>query len=234
MPYPVWSRGDYTRSININLTDEQTKSIESQGPWTDWIEQGHGEIDLKPGLLAGEKARQGKNGPYNIVAFRHGTTQAPTEQNPMPINVYNLIRRETNKADAAYKAGKSNTPGTSRVTGQNVPVQRASGKVDMGRSYQWGYRLPESQGGQKKVKQTTQGQYQWKTGKRTGMVRMAADTSRARSSSYITFRVVSINSDPASWLVPPKDPNPIRQAVIDSLQEEVQGILKLAMEEDLK
>lgn len=227
-PRAIWSRGEYTKSISVDLSDDMVKRIYSTGPWTERIERGHGEIDLKPGLLRGPKSRLGDRGPYNIVAFRHGTTQAPTERNPMPINVYNLIKSQTDKADRAYKQGTSSKPGTSRVTG-NVHL----GGQRYQRSYRWGYRLPKDQGGPRKTKETSRGDYTWKTGKRTSMVRMDASTSSARSSSYITFRTVSVHSDPASWIVPPLEGIPIRQAVIDALEDETKKILQMAMEEDL-
>lgn len=228
-PRVINSRGDYTRSINVNLSDDAVKSVESQGPWTEWIEDGHGEIDLKPGLLSGKNAKMGDRGPYNVVAFRHGTPDTLSSNNAMPLNVYNMIKRETDKADRAYKQGQSTRPGTSRVTGKSV---HPGGQTK--RSYQWGYRLPESAGGPRKTKDTSKGQYTWKTGKRSSMVRMDASTSKARSSSYITFRTVSIHSDPASWIVPPKQGIPIRQAVIDSMEDQVKEVLRMAIEEDLQ
>lgn len=233
MPYAIRSRGDYTKSIQVDVSDENVKEISASGSQTEWIESGHGEIDLKPGLIHGPKARQGVRGPYNIVAFRHGTPDSLPSNNPMPVNVYNLIKKETDKADKAYASGQSNKPGTSRITvSQKTPSSQKGGKPTITRSYQWGSSVPESAGGTRETKQTSQGDYQWKTGKHTGMRRMAASTSGAKSSSYITFRVVSIHSDPASWIVPPLPANPIRQAVVDSLEEEVKGILKAAMEED--
>lgn len=226
-PRVINSRGDYTRSINIDVTDEQVKYIYSQGPWTERIEKGHGEIDLKPGLLSGPKARAGEKGPYNIVAFRHGTTSDPSN-NPMPINVYNLIKRETDKIE------RQGGVGMSRQTGKGPgKIQRASGKQDLKTNYQWGYRLPSSQGGTPKTKKTSQGDYTWKTGKHSDMARMDTSTSKMRNSQYVTFRTVSIHSDPASWIIPPKDPLPIRDKVKEAMREETETMLRQAMNEDL-
>jgi len=94
--------------------------------------------------------------------------------------------------------------------------------------------LPSAMGGAAETKKTSQGDYTWSTGKRTGMVRMDASTKRARSSKYITFRVVSYKSDPASWIIPAKDPVPIRQKVVDTLRAESEKLIKMGMEEDLK
>jgi hypothetical protein len=216
------SRGDYTKSINVDTTDVQTKIVSSRGPWTDWIEAGHGELDLKPGLLRGPKARLGRNGPYNIVHFRQGIPNTLASNHPMPINIYQIIKKETDKADRAGGRGTSRVTGTTTVDGRQV------------RTYDWGYRVPKNRGGQPQTKLTSLGEYTWKTGKFSGMVRMDTSTARAKSSSYMTFRTVSTKSDPASWIVPPLEGVPIRQAVIDSLRDDVKAFIKMAIEEDLK
>jgi hypothetical protein len=233
-PRVINSRGDYTRSIHADLSKEQLKAVWSNGPWTDQIEKGHPEIDLKPGLLHGPKARMGKNGPYNIVPFRHGIPNSLKSNNPMPQDLYNMMRRETNKLDK-IRAATGHGTGTSRIVGKGPGVwQRVSGAQDVKNNYQWGFRLPASKGGIPETKQTSQGDYTWKTGKHSGMVRMDTSTKKARSSEYITFRVVSYKSDPASWIVPKQDPIPIREKVVEILKEETQLLLKIAIEEDLK
>ena len=235
-PRRIWSRGPYTQSIQVEDIGPSTAAAVSVGPWTRWFEEGHGEIDLKPGMLKGPKARLSKDGtPYNIIAFRHGTGGLPSN-NPMPINVYNIMKYETNKADQAYKAGRSQTPGVSKITGVSPTpnIQRASGAMDVGRIYQWGYRLPAQFGGPAETKDTSKGQYQWKTGKYTSMVRMQANTSKAKSSTYITFRTVSIHSDPASWIVPALEALPIRQIVMDYMKDYTTEMLKDGLEKDLQ
>ena len=234
-PRVINSRGDYTKSIHADVSKEQLKTIWSQGPWTEQIEKGHGEIDLKPGLLHGPKARMGKNGPYNIVSFRQGVPNSLKSNNPMPQDLYRMVRKITDKMNKGFSAGTSAKPGSSSITGKGPGVwQRVSGKVDLKNNYLWGFRNPEATGGSPQTKKTSVGDYTWKTGKYTGMVRMDASTSRARTSEYRTFRVVSYKSDPASWIVPPMDPLPIREKVVEALRDETQRILKIAIEEDLK
>jgi hypothetical protein len=228
-PRIINSRGDYTKSINADLNKDQLKEIYSKGPWTDWIEKGHGQIDLKPGMLRGPKARQGKNGAYNIIPFRHGVPNSLKSNNPMPSNVYNYMKKETNRREAAGDIGKSKIVGKGPET-----INRANGTMDLKLKYQWGSKLPASLGGTPKTKFTTYGSYTWKTGKYTGMVRMDTSTKRKTTSEYLTFRVVSIHSPASSWIVPPMEPLLIRRAVVDSLREETEKILKMAIEEDLK
>lgn len=234
MPFPIWSRGDYTRSIGVDISNEELKYVYGKRLTTEGLEEGHGEIDLKPGLLSGPKARQGKFGPYNIVSFRHGVPGTSPSNNPMPASSYSFINKQAKQADQAYQAGHSSKPGTSSVTGYSPkPVNLTKGRgIGSIRSYNWGSKLPESLGGVAQTKKTSKGDYSWTTGKRTGMVKMEAGAGG--TTNYRTFRVVSYKSDPASWIVPPREANPIRQSVLNSLSDEFKDLLKSAMEEDIQ
>jgi len=222
-PRVVNSRGDYIRSIQVDVSKRDEKLVFTDSPTHQYIEDGHGEIDLKPGLLAGKKARYGKEGPYNIVAFRHGVPGTLKSNKPMPLNLYEFIKKETDKAEAAGQNAYS------RVTGRDskkAPPQN--------RMYSWGMRVPASKGGTPKTKKTSQGKYTWKTGKYSSMVRMQSKTQKAKHSHYITFRVVSMKSDPASWIVPPLAGAPIREAVVTTMRPIVEDMIRAALEEDLK
>jgi hypothetical protein len=244
-PRVINSRGPYTKSIHLNDESNGSKVIESTGPWTDWIEKGHGEIDLKPGLLSGPKARMGKKGPYTIVSFRQGVPTSIKSNNPMPQDTYKHMINMTGAINKAYQSGQSAQPGTSRVT------SNTGGK----RKTTWGYRLPAEQGGEpqaKTIKESgfgkqitfngetfrlagrTPGEYTHKTGKQTGMVRMDTSAGRGKTSEYRTFRVVSMRSDPRSWIVPAADPLPIRDKVIQAVAPKAQDIIRAMLEEDLK
>jgi len=200
-----------------------------------YIEEGHGEIDLKPGLLSGPNARigekgpyNGEKGPYNIVHFRHGTPGAEIGSRPMPVSIYRLMLRDTKRAEATREQGLSSRGGISKVVRESpVPEQR---------KYKWGHRFDSKSetGGRSKI--TSRGLYQWKTGKYAGMVRMQQSTSRAMRTQYITFRAVSAASDPASWIVPAVDPVPIRRAAVEFVHGtvDIQGLLRDAIEQDLK
>jgi len=244
------SRGDYTRSINYDISSDERKIVFSDAnkPYTSWIEEGHGEIDLKPGLLAGPKARAGKKGPYNIVSFRHGVPGTDKENNaPMPMNIYNVIKSETNKLDSkrtreinkmknegtsGWLQGWTPKRGTSKII-ETYEAPNAKGESTLRRTYDWGYRLPAHLGGTPETKQTSKGEYTWKSGKHAEMVRMQTSTSRAKNSNYITFRVVSYRSDPASWIVPEREGIAIRAGVLEQMAEKTKEILAAAMREDL-
>ncbi len=212
--------GGYAGSIQVDNTGDEVKYVFSDSPHHKYIERGHGEIDLKPGLLSGPKARLGKSGPYNIVAFRHGTPQA--QDHPMPIQVFQLMQQETAKADAARKTSISRVT----KTGGGRTVLRASAMSKRGfagwatrqlNEYKWGASLPKSAGR-----------------KYAGMVRMQMQTGAAKRTGYITFRVVSVHSPARSWIVPPLQGIPIRDIVVKQMGEVASGIIKDALEEDLR
>ena len=198
---------------------------------TELLERGHGLIDLKEGLLKGPKSRIGKNGRYNIVAFRHGIPGTdPYRNNPMPISVYKSFTAQIREADQKKAAGSAPVGGKSSIV-SDTPTR--------GRTYEWGERFDRKSktGIQNKTITKggrTVGTYTHKTGRYAGMVAMQASTQRARSSSYLTFRVVSAASDPMSWIVPEQDPWPVRQAVTDYMRPFAEDMLKRAMEQDMK
>ena len=225
----ISSRGGYTRSINADISEPSRKIIYSQAdkPYTEWIERGHGEIDLKDGLLSGPKSRMGKLGRYNIVGFRHGVPDTLSSNSPMPMQVYQVIKTETDRLDAAFRKKQSEQRGASIITGQKVVDDRVV------RGYAWGYRLSEAHGGPALTKKTSKGVYQWTTGKYTGMVRMDTTVRKAKYSQYMTFRVVSYKSHPASWIIPPVAGVPIRTAVVEAVAPLANILIKNAIEADL-
>ena len=209
----IRSRIGYSNSISLDLSKSNEKIIYSNYTTknnlnvTKLIEDGHGEIDLKPGLLHGKSARQGKNGPYAIVSFRHNTP-GPKAQNPMPSKVYNQAKKLTlTHLDANKKIIERGTRLSAKFGGEPETKTLLKNYTFMGK-----------RGKGKK--------YTWKTGKYTGMIRLA------NKAGYLTFRVVSYKSDPNSWIVPAIQGAPIRQAVIDIMKPIAEQMLKEAFGKD--
>lgn len=239
LPFLVHSKGGYARSIQRRQISPTVWEVFSgyttktgRGV-TELLERGHGPIDLKPGLLAGPKSRAMKGGGrYNVVSFRHGTPGSDQfRNNPMPLSVYQEFTRQVKAADAAKAAGASEGGGTSYVT--------KSSATPSGRRYRWGLHYDqESQRGRrskivKNRKGRPVGHYTWASGKYAGMVRLEQSTARSRRGGYMTFRVVSSKSDPMSWVVPAQPPWPVRDAVIESMRDIAEGMLREALEADL-
>ena len=201
------SRGPYTRSIKVDDKGPFEKTIFTDYFAHKYIEDGTPETDLKPGLLYGPRSRPtADGGRINVVSFRHGVPGTLGSNNPMPMNIHNLMQQETRRAEA--------------VRGSRLGGVRAV--------------LPKGMGGDPETKVTQKfGTYTWKVGKHEGMQRIDTSTGRGKSSKYITFRTVSTNSDPASWIVPERPPIPIRKALVDLLQPEIELLLKNAFTADI-
>ena len=232
-PRIIKSGAEYAQTIQVNVTDDFIKEVFTDSPHHKYIEQGHGEIDLKPGLLSGAKVRYSKSGtPFNIVAFRQGTPKSLS--NPMPVNVYHLAKAAFDKADA----DKAKTVrGFAGWAGGAVPVKRAGTSRIVStnpRTYEWGLKMGKDFGGPATtIKTTSKGTYAHKFSKYAGMVRMHATTAGAKRTEYITFRAVSVHSDPASWIVPPLEGAPIRQAVVEKMRDETVTLMREAILKDL-
>ena len=151
--------------------------------------------------------------PYNIVHFRHGVSGTETSNRPMPLNIFNLMQKES-KAAAKQKQ---------RVMSviQSTKPRRAAYGVKISSDIQQG----------RKTQSYTK--YTWKSSPYAGMVRMQTSTGKAKSSQYITFRVVSKNSDPRSWILPPVEGIPIREIVVKAVKPIAEDLIAQALKEDL-
>ena len=201
----VRSSGPYHRSIQSDTANPLEKIIFTDSPVHKYIEDGAPETDLKPGLLAGPKSRPTlSGGRMNIISFRHGVPSAA--RNPLPDNIYQKMLQETQRAESKRQAS---TGGVRAV-------------------------LPKGEGGTPQTKVSEQfGVYRWKVGQYEGLRRIDTSVGRGHSSKYLTFRVVSTNSDPASWIVPERKPIPIRHAVVDLVTPVVEKMLKDSFELDI-
>ena len=185
--------GEYARSIQAQYPvegDPFRGQVFSTAPYAAALEYGTSARDMKPSLLASPKAKTSKSGGrYLIIPFRHGV---PGSQGlpAMPQSIYAQARKLEHYG--ASKAHLGPSPWGQRT---QLPVGQT--------------RLPSGLlvGGQP-------GPYTWKTGLYSGMVRAGTP----RHSQYITFRVVSSHSDPASWWYPGFSARHIRQNALNSLQ----------------
>ena len=237
LPFVVNAR-NYQRTIQRKQTGQYSWEIYSDYTTktglgvTALLEQGHGPIDLKPGLLRGPKSRVGKNGRYNVVSFRHGSPNSDPQRNdPMPLSVYRSFTNDVKQIDAQRQAGATAKSGTSYSSKSSV--------TPGSRNYMWGKKYdPGSKIGQQTKlildKGKLKGTYTHKAGKYAGMVRLQQSTSKSKRGGYFTFRIVSSASDPMSWIVPEKEPWPVRQAVTDFMRPFAEGILQEALQEDIR
>lgn len=202
---------------NVSQRIVAAKKIAEQLEW------GTGPWDMKPMLLGGPKSRVGKNGKYNIIPFRHGTSDKYSPNSnftPMPKNVYKQARElkatiaETKRvANPLYAHSTQGTHSDKHI-----------------RTLQWGGRLAaQGPAGQNK----TSG-YQHKNDKYEGMVRVEKTYAKATQSQYMTFRVVSERSAAGSWIHPGYEAHNIAQGVAAFCKSAVEQMIGDAAAADIQ
>lgn len=198
----------YVESIKWRMVGPMAAEISSDFKPALQIENGRPARDLKRMLQTSKKVRLAKEGPhkgqrYLIIPFRHNTP-TPSGQGAlapqMPSAVY---------AQAKRLSPSTITGSTLRVSGQASPAlagrwgalaaSRSARGAGPGAStylihqnvYQWGGRLPAGMGEKRHPNNVTDPY--------AGMVRFKTSTPGARSSAYLTFRVMGEWS--SGWVV---------------------------------
>ena len=158
--------------------------IHLDGVLPNLIEQGFKGGNMRGWMLNGPKAKQGKNGKYLIVPFRHGTPGTGGENvgNTMPTDI--------------YSAAKKLAPTLSR------PARAAR----TGATTRWGERLtansPHANASARTELQTLKKPWH-ATSIYTGMIRKQKTYKKATQSSYSTFRVITEHTKhPEHWFHP--------------------------------
>jgi hypothetical protein len=176
-------------------------------------EDGYGPWDMKPMLLSGPKARTTQGGDrFNIIPFRHATSgddQSTHFSGVMPPDIYEQARN--------LRASTSRTGG-----GVNY-AERLTGTEETYPPITKRFRKPSGE----------QASYTHKRGIYEGMVRMEAGYAKTRQSAYLTFRVVSDNSDPNAWWHPGRPPQPVVAFVVSYCQPRIEALLREAAVADL-
>ena len=175
---PPFERDVYLASIKREMTSPLSAHI-----WTDWdraeqIDAGIPARDMKTMLQTSARTRISKKTgqKYLIIPFRHGAAGANTLSKAMPPAVYQQAKR----LSMSSIVGK-----TTRIGG--------TGKVVPQAKYQWGSRLQHGLDSNSKHKSDHY----------AGMVRMNTSAGGAKSSSYLTFRVMSESS--SGWIYPARE-----------------------------
>lgn len=207
--------GAYVRSIESGLRfpADLVGEVFSTSEHGNAIEKGSPARDMKPALLASPKAKTGKKGArYITIAFRHGNPTATTMP-AMPANVYKSVQRMkySRRNDGIQSGGSQTYTWGGRYKGD------ATGQRSHTGSHPSAAGSPTNQG------------YTWKSGLYQGMVKMG----KRGHSEYMTFRRISQNSDPKSWMRPASPPRPIREAVVENTREAVLALVRSGFEMDL-
>lgn len=186
------------------------------------LEYGKGPWDMKPMLLGGPKARVGKNGRYNIIPFRHGTS-ARHGQNA---NFKTMPKDVHGQAKALRPSFAMMVPTRVRLPGGKIETSMQP------KGLKWGDRLRGTEAAHPARHNPTTG-YQHKSGIYEGMYRIRKRYERATQSKYMTFRIVSDKSDPKSWWHPGYKPHHIVRGVSEYCQPGVEAIIREAAVKDM-
>jgi len=195
----------------------------SDHPHAKYVEDGHGPIDLKPGLLRGPKHRfNPKTGrTWNVVPFRWRTpagehtapddTARPSDM--MTPGVYAVAKdlEEHQKLAETYTDNR----GVERPTyGHMGPAGLVHG---------WGSSLGDMGPGMGNFK----GMYRFGSRVRTPMGGTKSQTQ------YVTFRTVSDRSPASSWIVPAVPPRPVTQALAEKFTPIAEAAIEIAAIQEL-
>jgi hypothetical protein len=174
------TRRQYVDSIVEYSPAPMQAAIELVGELPNKLEEGSPSWDMKPDLLASDKAKMGKNGKYITVPFTIGTPNALAENFPtiMPEPVYEAILAKQFEVDMA---GGTRTKGLRQdeVPAPYNEIKTKKVKIPKSKSY---------------------GSYTHKSSIYVGIQRQKSSVTN--QSSYVSFRKVSENSDPMSWIHP--------------------------------
>lgn len=165
------------------------------------LENGKPPFDMKPGLLNGPRAKRTKKGTkYNIVPFRHGTpgTTARNVGAPMPMTG---LSAKGKAISAVYVAAKALTPSLPTGTGKTAWGGSTGDFGGLGMRTQ----LP--------VKGGRPGAYTWKSSPYEGIYKIQQFYKSVAQNQYVSFRMVSENSDPSAWWHPGFAPRRFAQEV---------------------
>ncbi len=191
------SREQYVNSIVVVDEGFAKGAVMLLGDVPNMVEQGVEPFDMKPGMLDGPNAKVGKDGSkYNTVPFSFGipTSLKSNFSSIMPQEVHSVISKKP----------------VDKVTGVSKPLSDKELPKKLQQPQVKRVKLPDS----KSFKE-----YQHKSSIYEGMTKR--QDKRTGQNSYGSFRRVSENSDPNSWLHPGIEEKDISGSVISNFN--IQG-----------
>lgn len=168
------------------------------------LEAGFGPYDQKPGLLRSPKAKW---------------TKGPDDDHPDRDPSHPYI-------DIPFEHAEAGIP--KNIKAEAKAGQRSLGVIRLGKG------LGEAPAGiRSKTAPEKMGlePYTWRSGQFAGLIRNALQGNQG--GKYMTFRRVSDNSDPSSWIHPGTDPKPVPRAIVENIGVKLARMVSLAFERDV-
>jgi hypothetical protein len=183
------------------------------------IEYGTPELDMKTTHPYGPRSRVSKKGvPYLIVPFNWKTPKALGSV--MPQSIYNIVRNK-NKFDRTIV---DNT--------KHIEPNARGEDVERNNYKQWGSRLtmPQIFKATKTVPTIDTKQFF----NMNGMVAMEGSTEQSKHAQYFTFRVISAEGAPGSWVKPATPARNVTLGVKSAVEQDVNKLFEAGFMEDLE
>lgn len=209
----LWSgeKVPYGESITWKMTGAFSAEVSTDYKYAQEIETGRPARDLKKMLDTSMKVRATKNGKrYLIIPFRHQVPGADAIGQSMPQDVYDLARQLAPSRVIGTGRRLSGTGAMDLKTRKPVTVAA--------RKYAWGGSLPA--GATPKMQS-----------RHANMYRFDTSTGGAKSSAYLTFRVMMEGS--SGWVIPPRPGLNLAQGVTTRLQPLAEKAFSEAVKRDL-
>jgi hypothetical protein len=209
--------GGYARGISIKSNGPFDYSVVNPSDIADYIENGTSEIDMKETHTRGPRSRVSKKGvPYLIIPFRWKTPNTLGHRNIMPAEIYAIVKKAKFERSVVDE-GTHNDP---NAQGENV---------DRWNYKKWGSRL-----GMNQIIRADDGSMSINNiFNMNGMVSMDTSSINKKYSGYYTFRVISANSPPGSWIKPATPARNVTEGVKRAAQDDVSAIFESAFKKDL-
>lgn len=210
----LWSgeKDAYVATIRYEMTGDFSAVVMSDYKHAEEIETGRPARDLKKMLDTSLKVRQTKKGTrYLIIPFRHGTPGNNAHGPSMPQHVYDIAKDLKASKVTGQKQRPSGTGAMDIKTKKYLTVNQ--------NVYAWGGSLAAGSMGPN---------MKGKSDRFAGMVRFDTSTpGGSKSSSYITFRVMSENSK--GWIIPPQPGLHLAENVAKELQPLAERVFQEAV-----
>ena len=209
----------------------------SAGPHSGWMETGSPKRDLKETHPFGKQSRISNKGiPYLIVPFQHKQKNIPTELKSLKNNnllssgkISNVWKTLPRSTSTGYKKETASAFGMKNIFIKNGKINKSDAlNMVQRKSYNWGGRIKISKQAIDILDKSRDNQKS--SGIFNNMVAMEQtgsngnETKQSKSrgghgyATGMTFRIISANSPPNSWIVPEK--KEIMSEVVPILQKE--------------
>lgn len=178
------------------------------------IEDGTPQLDMKTTHPYGKKSRISKKGiPYLIIPFRWGTPGSGGHfRNIIPEQIYAMLRAEIKAGEFVRTSVKTTTHLEANFAGEGVPRAEYQGRNEFDG---WGSIL-DGVGGNME-----------------GMSAMNNDSTKKKSTAYMTFRIISAESPAGSWIKPAVPARNISRLVADNTRDIVTEMIQTGMIKDV-